>query len=93
LVFWNGVQIADLPGPTNGWVLYSYSGLSASRDAVTRVEFQGEFGSPLNGLDDVAVDQELPEPASIELLAGGAALPLCAGLKRPAAGPTGTGGE
>jgi hypothetical protein len=71
-VLWNGVQIADILGPTNGWVQFSYSGLAVSRDAITRLEFDGRYGSSSGGLDDVNADSQVPEPGSLFLAAGGA---------------------
>ena len=72
-VLWDGTQIADIPGATSGWVQFSYSGLAVSRDGVTRLEFDGSFGS-LSGLDDVTVDPQVPEPGSVSLVASGAVM-------------------
>lgn len=70
-VFWDGNQIDDILGNTNGYANFDYT-VSASTNS-TELAFEGLQVPSFDGIDDVSVTASAPEPGSIMLFVAGLA--------------------
>lgn len=72
-VYWDGIQIDDIVGNTNGYANFDYT-VSATTTS-TALAFEGLQVPSFNGIDDVSVaaSSATPEPGSITLFIAGLA--------------------